>query len=97
MYTVFHEKYNHTIINESVRFFRETDTLTAAAVVLTDKNEDAPYLIDALVRSNPSVIESLKDAYMNGQLKSHSSFQRITDRYVRDKDVYEQYAALVKD
>ena len=96
LYTVFHEKYNHTIINESVRFFRETGTLTAAAVVLTDKNEDAPYLIDALVRSNPSVIESLKDAYMNGQLKSHSSFQRITDRYVRDKDVYEQYAALVK-
>ena len=88
--------WNTVASNAMVKFFVETNTQYCAALSAATLCEDEPYRISNLLHADSTIIEYLKNAYLNGSLKSHRAFHEIVLWYVRDKLKYVEYADLIK-
>lgn len=91
------KKWNHQISHAAIRFFLATGRLHEAAIIAAAAFEDEPYRMADLISADHTVIEHLKAAYIDGNLKSHHTFREIVIRFVQNEQQYKEYATLIKD
>ena len=89
-------EWNTTVSNAMVKFFIDTGTQYSAATVAAAKFEERPQHMSDLVYSDLSIIEHLKNAYVNEKTISKHAFKEIVLWYVRDEDKYIEYADLIR-
>ena len=89
--------WNHAMTGAATQFFVKTGTLKTAISTVVDDFENSPHKITDLMNSDPNTIEYVKDAYINGTLKSTIAFSKIVDWYVRDPKKYNEYAMIIKN